>query len=197
MLIGEEYTTTLHLEEGAAVGAADFALIYDPSVFECVSVQAAESLSDFGGMVMVNPTFTDGTIKFSYVNPSGYAKGIDLLEITLRVLAAPTEHYVITSTGTGVKTMDYQEVPLEYVANSSCIYLAQVIPPTCTEQGYTRYLCSCQKSYTDDYVTALGHTDVIDAAVAATCTTSGLSEGKHCSLCKECVLDFLRHTMLC
>ena len=32
---------------------------------------------------------------------------------------------------------------------------------------------------------ALGHEEVIDKAVAATCTTTGLSEGKHCSRCNK------------
>ena len=32
---------------------------------------------------------------------------------------------------------------------------------------------------------ALGHAEVVDAAVAATCTTAGKTEGKHCSRCNE------------
>ena len=32
---------------------------------------------------------------------------------------------------------------------------------------------------------ALGHTEAVDAAVDATCTTAGKTEGKHCSVCNE------------
>ena len=36
-------------------------------------------------------------------------------------------------------------------------------------------------------VPALGHTEVVDAAVAATCTETGKTEGKHCSTCGEVI----------
>ncbi len=68
-------------------------------------------------------------------------------------------------------------------------YTGKVTAPTCTAQGYTTYSCSrCSHSYKDAYVAASGHTEVIDKAVAATCTTSGKTEGKHCSICNTVIV---------
>ena len=36
-------------------------------------------------------------------------------------------------------------------------YTTSVMAPTCTEQGYTTYTCSCGDSYVDDYIDALDH----------------------------------------
>ena len=71
-----------------------------------------------------------------------------------------------------------------YVAHEHS-YQAVVTAPTCTEGGYTTYTCECGDSYVADETAALGHSEEVIPAVEATCTETGLTEGKKCGVCGE------------
>ena len=57
---------------------------------------------------------------------------------------------------------------------------------TCTKDGSEKRVCKRDASHVETRtIKAHGHVEVVDAAKAATCTEKGLTEGKHCSTCKE------------
>lgn len=78
---------------------------------------------------------------------------------------------------------DYVVIITNAEPNHSHKYTAVVTAPTCTEQGFTTYTCSCGDTYIDDYVDSTGHTDEIIPGYAATCTQTGLTDGVKCSVC--------------
>ena len=70
---------------------------------------------------------------------------------------------------------------------------------TCTVAGNPEYWScdGCGKNFSDEagkteissvVISATGHTEIVDAEVAATCKKAGLTEGKHCSVCNEVLI---------
>ena len=70
-----------------------------------------------------------------------------------------------------------------------CAFTGAVTDPTCTVDGFITNTCAgCGYSNTDTPVNALGHTAVVDKAVPATCTQTGLTESRHCSVCQAALI---------
>lgn len=62
----------------------------------------------------------------------------------------------------------------------------EIIDASCTTGGYHEFTCAdCGHKFTDNHSNPLGHTTVIDEAVAPSCTQTGLTAGSHCSVCGE------------
>ncbi len=61
-----------------------------------------------------------------------------------------------------------------------------VTPATCEEKGSEQRVCKNDSSHIETRdIEASGHKSVTDAAVAPTCTETGLTEGSHCSVCNK------------
>ncbi len=58
---------------------------------------------------------------------------------------------------------------------------------SCLENGERTRICSICNETDTEIIPATGHTEVIDKAVEATCTKTGLTEGIHCSVCNAII----------
>ena len=81
----------------------------------------------------------------------------------------------------------------EHVEEETVTAQKIVKDPTCTENGIITYIANFknnafkpQTKIVDDKK-ATGHKVVVDQGKKATCTEDGLTEGKHCSVCKEVI----------
>ena len=65
----------------------------------------------------------------------------------------------------------------------------QTLAPTCTEAGSERRDCSACEYFETIEISAKGHIEVIDNAIASNCIGTGIAEGKHCLVCNAILVE--------
>lgn len=101
---------------------------------------------------------------------------------TYAVTAAPTETKMGTLTCTCADCGEVETLAMPALTDTR--YTSEITSePTCTTAGVRTYTDSAYTVSFTAELPALGHDLVTDAALAATCTQNGLTEGFHCTRC--------------
>ena len=204
----EPFDLILELEGTSAVAAGDFTLTYDPALFEITAEPAAAPELSGVGMVMVNPKYADGTVRFSFICEDGLTADQKVLVIPMRTVGSVGETGTFSAGGRGLVDAAYQTVLLEcpdvQTEIAACAHAETEThgarDATCTEPGSTGdVVCKvCGETIrTSTVIPALGH-DYKAVVTDPTCTEQGYTTHT-CTRCGDsyvdCYVDALGHTI--
>lgn len=172
--------------EGAtALAAGDFVVSYDSAVLECVSVE--KSVAE--NIVVVNPNFAEGEVRFSFISEDGISADMAMVTITFAPLISSGETQLNVS-GNNLVDAEFNAVTVEYVPSTIVITghawgeWEQTKAPTCTEAGEEQRVCANDPLHVETReIAALGHDLVHHEAKAPTCTEIGWEAYDTCSRC--------------
>lgn len=133
-----------------------------------------------GGQVLI--TSASSTVD-RQATQSGTSISYDEITMNSASLLNSDNTYYVNGSGTYTYVSGYWHGP-----DCDGSTTTTTVAATCESDGYTEIQCSCGVIYEKTTTAALGHTEVTDAAVAATCVDTGLTAGSHCSACGETIV---------
>ena len=181
LLFGKHSTIAFSLSSGNTTYMYGICLSDHGIKFEDAHVYKLENKIDANGNNMIY-LFVDGK-EIGPMNNEIKADGTDtgkdsdwLNGKEMQVNYLGTKGYELT-----YGNIDYIKVTEHYHA-----YTETVVAPTCTEKGYTSFVCTCGDSYTENETAATGHT-YTDVVTAPTCTDAGYTT--HTCACGDTYTD--------
>ena len=154
LVIGTEAESTLILDAGSDLAAADFRLEYDPAVVECVALESAVE----DAYLVINPNFSEGVIRFSYVKERGTQDQTPLVTIRWRPKATAARHFTLEASLIDPVNREHERVEIACPPQRECIYRRETAEATCTQPGGTILVCvECGTELPLEIIPALGH----------------------------------------
>ncbi len=110
---------------------------------------------------------------------------------------------VVTAVGAGTAKIVYQMSGDDTIA-ATCVVTVTVSDAcknhvwntgsitkraTCLEEGNRQYVCMVCGGTKDEVIPKTGHTEVVDPEIKPTCTQIGWTEGSHCSVCLQPIVE--------
>ena len=192
VVTGDTVTVDVMLNNNPGVAYLFVEMEYDTSVLTLTGAESSGIFPIFGDIDVATP----GEISVMADFLGDYANVTEESVVVMTLTFSVTGHgdaKVAFVDGTLASNEDLDDVALTRVdaVLAAHTYETSVTDPDCTNAGYTTYACSetdCDKSYNVAGEGALGHTEVPGTPVAATCTSTGLTEGVYCSVCGEWIV---------
>ena len=191
---GDEIVVSITINNNPGATCVDFKLLFDEAelvpvkdaegnvvvkgdVYNLTQVTVKEGIisisSDYNSLTVSNATGVVATVTFKVAENFHGTATLDFIangavrksaaDMSVLPVNAKDVNVLVHSFGEGVETA-----------------------PTCVDGGYTTFACSeCDAEVKMNLVDALGHTEETVAAVAPTCSATGLTEGTKCAVCGE------------